>query len=176
MSFLYFFCVMTWDAVTVTLKSWSSWVWNWNSSLFSCSLRHASPVQKIFSFFLFGLSETQNRDVIGFFIGFFCLLLAQNQIETRLRYCKQPYVPPVWRHDNSTSEYRCSKGEICRGRMNFCPRMNSFTGIFGCSPRIPPAGGDAFVNFKEKDTDSDRDTAQIPTQTTFPNAKFKEQY
>jgi hypothetical protein len=59
-----------------------------------------------------------------------------------------------------------------KGRMNIWPRMNLFTEIFGCSPHVPPAGGDEFLNF-ERDTDSDRDTAQVSTQT---NAKFKERH
>jgi hypothetical protein len=32
--------------------------------------------------------------------------------------------------------------------MNIWPRMNLFTGIFGCSPHVPPAGGDKFLNFE----------------------------
>jgi hypothetical protein len=50
-------CVMKWGAVTVTLKSWSSWVWWWNSYVLSSSFRHVSRPK---DFFFFPFSIVRN--------------------------------------------------------------------------------------------------------------------
>jgi hypothetical protein len=44
--------VMSWDTAATTLKSWSCWLWNWNSYLRSCRIPHFSR-QKFFCFFRF---------------------------------------------------------------------------------------------------------------------------
>ena len=50
--------VMCWGEVVVTMKSWSSWLWHWNSYLLSCR-PVGFPIFLVQFFFLFPINKTQ---------------------------------------------------------------------------------------------------------------------